>query len=118
MHSDDTTFRRLQEARLVQARTAGDRLMLDDATLAAALDGSRPLTAGERAALQASPLTVRRLRHLALHAKADPAVVNTAMIFQAAGGVEYRGFRRNFRLRIFFQAVIWIAQRRTGIDEG
>jgi hypothetical protein len=40
--------------------------MLDDATLAAALDGSRPLTAGERAALQASPLTVRRLRHLAL----------------------------------------------------
>jgi hypothetical protein len=34
-------------------------------TLLAALDGSRALTAGERAALQASPLTARRLRTLA-----------------------------------------------------
>jgi hypothetical protein len=73
MHSDDTTFRRLEEARLVQARKPGDRLMLDDATLAAALDGSRPLTAGERAALQASPLTVRRLRHLSLQRRAASA---------------------------------------------
>jgi hypothetical protein len=73
MHSDDTTFRRLQEARLLQARKPGDRLMLDDATLAAALDGSRPLTAGERAALLASPLTVRRLRHLALERRAASA---------------------------------------------
>ncbi|MCS0584321.1 hypothetical protein NX784_22275 [Massilia pinisoli] len=73
MHSDDTTFRRLQEARLLDARTPGDRLMLDDATLAAALNGSRPLTAGERAALQASPLTVRRLRHLALERRAATA---------------------------------------------
>jgi len=73
MHSDDTTFRRLQEARLLDARTPGDRLMLDDATLAAALDGSRPLTAGERAALQASPLTVRRLRNLALERRAASA---------------------------------------------
>jgi hypothetical protein len=40
--------------------------VLADATLLAALDGSRPLTAGERAALQASPLTARRLRQLAL----------------------------------------------------
>jgi len=39
--------------------------VLADAVLAQALDGSRPLTAGERAALQASPLTLRRLRHLA-----------------------------------------------------
>jgi hypothetical protein len=73
MHSDDTTLRRLQEARLLDARKPGDRLMLDDATLAAALDGSRPLTAGERAALQASPLTVRRLRHLALARRAAAA---------------------------------------------
>jgi hypothetical protein len=73
MHSDDTTLRRLQEARLRDARKPGDRLMLDDATLAAALDGSRPLTAGERAALQASPLTVRRLRHLALQRRAASA---------------------------------------------
>lgn len=67
MHSDDdTTTRRLQEALLLGRRKPDDRLVLDDATLAAALDGSRPLTAGERAALQASPLTVRRLRRLAL----------------------------------------------------
>jgi hypothetical protein len=51
-------------------RSDGDRLVLDDTTLAAALDGSRPLTAGERAALQASPLTARRLRHLALERRA------------------------------------------------
>jgi hypothetical protein len=70
MHSDDTTSRRLQEALLLDRRRPGDRLMLDDATLAAALDGSRPLTAGERAALQASPLTARRLRHLALARRA------------------------------------------------
>jgi len=66
MHSNENTARRLQEALLLARRKDGDRLMLDDATLAAALDGSRPLTAGERAALQASPLTARRLRHLAL----------------------------------------------------
>jgi hypothetical protein len=66
MHSNENTARRLQEALLLARRKDGDRLMLDDATLAAALDGTRPLTAGERAALQASPLTARRLRHLAL----------------------------------------------------
>jgi hypothetical protein len=58
--------RRLQERLLLGRRVDGDRLVLDDATLRAALDGSRPLTAGERAALQASPLTARRLRQLAL----------------------------------------------------
>jgi hypothetical protein len=47
--------------------------MLDDATLLAALDGSRPLTAGERAALQASPLTARRLRKLAIERRAEQA---------------------------------------------
>ena len=47
------------------ARVAGDRLMLGDAVLLAALEGSRALTAGERAALQDSPLTTRRLRTLA-----------------------------------------------------
>ena len=58
--------RRLEAAALLARRVDGDRLMLDDATLAAALDGSRPLSGGERAALQASPLTLRRLRQLAL----------------------------------------------------
>jgi hypothetical protein len=49
----------------------GDRLMLADATLLGALDGSRALTAGERAALQASPLTARRLRQLAQERRAQ-----------------------------------------------
>lgn len=57
--------RKLQAGALLGRRVEGDRLMLADAVLAAALDGSRPLTTGERAALQASPLTLRRFRHLA-----------------------------------------------------
>jgi hypothetical protein len=57
---------RLQERLLLDRRVEGDRLVLLDATLLAALDGSRPLSAGERAALQASPLTTRRLRQLAI----------------------------------------------------
>jgi hypothetical protein len=74
MHSDeDMTYRRLQDALLQGRRSDGDRLVLDDATLAAALDGSRPLTTGERMALQASPLTARRLRHLALERRAAAA---------------------------------------------
>jgi hypothetical protein len=63
--------RRLQERLLLERRVDGDRLVLGDATLMAALDGSRPLTAGERAALQASPLTARRLRQLALERRAS-----------------------------------------------
>jgi hypothetical protein len=69
------TTRRLEESLLLGRRVDGDRLVLDDATLAAALDGSRPLTACERAALQASPLTARRLRHLALERRARQAPV-------------------------------------------
>jgi len=57
--------RKLQARMLLGARVEGDRLMLDDAVLTAALDGSRPLTIGERAALQASPLTLRRFKALA-----------------------------------------------------
>ena len=58
--------RKLQERLLLGRRVAGDRLLLADAVLLAALDGSRPLTGGERAALAGSPLTARRLRTLAL----------------------------------------------------
>jgi hypothetical protein len=61
--------RTLRERLILAPRVAGDRLMLADAVLCAALDGSRPLTAGERAALQASPLTTRRLRTLAIEAR-------------------------------------------------
>jgi hypothetical protein len=63
--------RRLREALLLGRRVEGDRLVLDDATLLSALDGSRPLSPGERAALQGSPLTARRLRHLALERRAQ-----------------------------------------------
>ena len=51
---------------LLARRVEGDRLMLADPILCAALDGSRTLTAAERAALEASPLTLRRFRTLAL----------------------------------------------------
>lgn len=62
--------RRLQEQALLGRRVDGDRLVLDDATLLAALDGSRPLRTAERDALQASPLTARRLRQMALERRA------------------------------------------------
>jgi hypothetical protein len=57
--------RKLRAQALLEKRVEGDRLMLADDILLAALDGRRPLRAGERAALQASPLTLRRLRRLA-----------------------------------------------------
>ena len=57
---------KLRERLLLAARVEGDRLMLADAVIAAALDGSRPLTPGERAALENSPLTLRRFRQLAI----------------------------------------------------
>ncbi|QOL49161.1 hypothetical protein [Massilia litorea] len=61
---------KLRERLLLAPRVEGDRLMLADAVLRAALDGSRPLRPAERAALQASPLTTRRLRTLALERRA------------------------------------------------
>jgi hypothetical protein len=61
--------RKLQE-RLLTRSAEGDRLRLADEVLRAALDGSRPLTTNERALLAASPLTIRRLRRLALERRA------------------------------------------------
>lgn len=55
---------KLMERLLLARRVEGDRLMLDDAVMLAALDGRRHLTAGERAALAASPVTLRRFRVL------------------------------------------------------
>lgn len=81
--------RKLQARLLAGRRLAGDRLVLDDAVLAAALDGSRPLTPGERSALQASPLTVRRLRVLADARRArtaPPAWRGSAGMLRAADG--------------------------------
>ena len=77
--------RRLRERLLLAPRVEGDRLVLADAVLLAALDGSRPLTGGERAALQASPLTTRRLRTLALARRA------ASSHRQAANDADWRG---------------------------
>jgi len=65
---------RLRERALLGRAAPGDHLMLADATLLAALDGSRALTPNEREALSASPLTLRRFRQLSLerHAAARP----------------------------------------------
>lgn len=68
--------RRLREQLLAGRRRDGDRLVLADDTLRAALDGSRPLTANERTALEASPLTVRRLRQLAIDRRAPRKSAN------------------------------------------
>jgi hypothetical protein len=68
--------RRLREELLVGRRKEGDRLVLGDEVLRAALDGSRPLGAGERSALEASPLTVRRLRQLALERRSGRKAAN------------------------------------------
>jgi hypothetical protein len=82
--------RRLRErlaVRLLLRRAApGDHLMLADATLLAALDGSRPLTANERAALTRSPLTLRRLRQLSnqLRVAAEPLWLRSAGMLRAA----------------------------------
>ncbi len=67
---------RLQQRLLLSARLEGDRLVLSDAAIVAALDGSLPLNAEQRAALQASPLTMRRLRVLAIERKARGAAAN------------------------------------------
>ena len=71
---------RLQERALLGRSVPGDRLMLADATLLAALDGTRALTPNERQALSASPLTLRRFRQLSLArhaaARSAPAAAN------------------------------------------
>lgn len=80
--------RKLQAQLVAGRRVEGDYLRLDDAVLRAALDGSRPLTAGERAALQASPLTARRLRTLADEGRRrrQPGWHGSAGMLRAADG--------------------------------
>ena len=73
--------RKLRAQLLLGARVEGDRLVLADDVLAAALDGSAALSANERAALAGSPLTLRRLRQLAVE-RARPAHA-----WQASGGM-------------------------------
>ncbi|WP_228896326.1 hypothetical protein [Pseudoduganella aquatica] len=82
-----TPDRKLQERLLLSRAVPGDRLMLSDAVLLAALDGSRALTPNERAALQASPLTLRRFRQLSLErrAVAEAGAANDAVWQRSAG---------------------------------
>lgn len=69
---------RLRERLLLSRAVPGDRLMLAEAILLAALDGSRVLTPNERVALEQSPLTLRRFRHLALERRAKAVAASTA----------------------------------------
>lgn len=83
-----TPDRKLQERLLLSRAAPGDRLMLPDAVLLSALDGSRALTPNERAALQASPLTLRRFRQLSLERRAEAgAEAANDAVWQGSGGV-------------------------------
>ncbi|MET0321583.1 MAG: hypothetical protein ABW069_12760, partial [Duganella sp.] len=81
-------LRLAERALLAAPRRVPDRLLLADATLLAALDGSRLLTPAERQALAGSPLTLRRFRHLSLQrraAAAPPSAANDACWTGSAG---------------------------------
>jgi hypothetical protein len=84
MKAEHALERRLRAAMLVVPRE-NDRLVLADAVIVAAIDGSTPLSSGERAALAASPLTIRRFRQLAL-ALARTAALQAAA-WQTSGGM-------------------------------
>jgi hypothetical protein len=89
-----TDTNKLREHMLLARRTEGDRLMLADAVIIDALDGSRPLTAAERGALEQSPLTLRRFRRLAMERRAAEAWTGSAgMLRAAAGGDDLAGLQ-------------------------
>lgn len=71
--AQDELDARLRASLLLSRSAPGDRLLLADATLQAALDGRRALTPNERQALSSSPLTLRRFRQLALERRAATA---------------------------------------------
>ncbi|RJG19191.1 hypothetical protein [Massilia cavernae] len=75
---------RLQAHVLISRRVEGDSLLLADDIIASALDSSRPLTATERHALELSPLTLRRFRHLALEHRAAGAWKGSRGMLRAA----------------------------------
>ena len=84
MNTSDTHGATLREHLLLGRRVEGDRLMLTDAALREALEGNRPLSRAEREALQASPLTLRRFRHLALERRAAEAWRGSGGMLRAA----------------------------------
>lgn len=78
-----TAERKLQERLLLAREVPDDRLVLPDGVLLAALEGSRVLDAAQLAALQASPLTLKRFRHLALERRR----AGTAVSWQGSPGM-------------------------------
>lgn len=96
MKTTGHTDSKLQERLLLARRIESDTLMLSDATLVAALDGSRALTAGERAALRNSPLTLRRFRTLALEQR-HAALPATETWFGSHGMLRAAADRRALR---------------------
>lgn len=81
---------KLQQRVLLARAVPGDRLMLGDATMQAALAGKRALTPNERVALQQSPLTLRRFRQLALERRAA-TTPSSASPHAAANDVQWSG---------------------------
>jgi hypothetical protein len=71
--TQDNLDAQLRERLLLSPAVYGDRLMLADTTLLAALNGTRALTPNERQALSSSPLTLRRFRQLSLERYAAAA---------------------------------------------
>jgi hypothetical protein len=71
--TQDNLDAQLRERLLLSPAVSGDRLMLADTTLLAALNGTRALTPNERQALSSSPLTLRRFRQLSLERYAAAA---------------------------------------------
>ncbi len=89
MKTSQDTDRKLQEKLLLARRVEGDRLMLADPVLLAAIEGSRTLTANEREALRQSPLTLRRFRQLSMdvqRAVSDAWQGSQGMLRAAANG--------------------------------
>lgn len=88
MNTNDPLDTKLHDRLLSAARVQGDYLVLADDVLRAALAGTCHLSAAEAAALQASPLTLRRLRQLsverqrevtrAAHWRASPGLLRAA----------------------------------------
>lgn len=76
--AQDDLDAQLRERLLLSRAVPGDRLMLADATLLAALNGTRALTPNERQTLSSSPLTLRRFRQLSLERYAAAALAPQA----------------------------------------
>ena len=85
MKSTTPPARKLLEHILLARRVEDDSLCLSDEVLSAALDGTRPLSASERSALQHSPLTLRRFRTLSIARKSPRAAANDDAWSESSG---------------------------------